>query len=63
MMVIQALRNTRCCHHPRRRVIQYMMAPAIESNLWGYWMPAFAGMTSENVAAKMPITPLSAARP
>jgi hypothetical protein len=26
-------------------VIQYTMSRAIKLNLWGYWMPAFAGMT------------------
>ena len=32
------------------RVIQYSQSLAIKMILWGYWMPAFAGMTSESGA-------------
>jgi hypothetical protein len=34
-----------CCHHPRKRVIQYSLTSVSHSKAAAYWMPAFAGMT------------------
>src|SRR5260370_157582 len=34
-----------CCHHPRKRMIQYSAPLKLSLNASEYWMPAFAGMT------------------
>jgi hypothetical protein len=34
-----------CCHHPRKRMIQYPAPLKLHLNAPEYWMPAFAGMT------------------
>jgi hypothetical protein len=34
-----------CCHHPRKRMIQYPAPLKLNLNATEYWMPAFAGMT------------------
>jgi hypothetical protein len=34
-----------CCHHPRKRMIQYSAPLKLDPNASEYWMPAFAGMT------------------
>lgn len=39
--------STLSCHHPRKRMIQYMAAPAIFSDGDVCWIPAFAGMTDK----------------
>jgi hypothetical protein len=34
-----------CCHHLRRRMIQYPALLKLNLKATEYWMPAFAGMT------------------
>src|SRR5262249_31510502 len=37
------------CHHPRKRMIEYSLAFIVSHAVWDYWMPAYAGMTAEDV--------------
>jgi hypothetical protein len=38
-------------HHPRTRMIQYSVTPVLHRKVAAYWIPAFAGMTADFVAA------------
>src|ERR1700676_3221184 len=40
-------------HHPRKRMIQYSEASPFNLKAAVYWIPAFAGMTMEDVADKL----------